>query len=169
MLDRLRAYFSDRAIPTDVFNAVLAIRPARPLDFAHRVRAVEAFRTLPEAASLAAANKRIRNILRQAEQREIDVPGEVDAALLREDAERGLAGVLAEMEPRARTMLEAGEYTGALASLAGLRDQVDRFFDSVKVMDDDGALRGNRLALLARIGALFMETADISVLQPAGT
>ena len=69
---------------------------------------------------------------------------------------------------RVREMLDAREYTGALASLAGLRDDVDHFFDTVKVMDDDEALRGNRLALLARIGALFMETADISLLQPTG-
>ncbi len=169
VLDRLRAYFSDRAIPTDVFNAVLATQPTRPLDFAQRVRAVEAFRALPEAASLAAANKRIRNILRQAEQGEVGVPGEIDASLLREDAERSLAEALADMEPRTRTMLAAGEYTGALSTLAGLRDHVDRFFDTVKVMDDDEALRGNRLALLARLGALFMETADISMLQPRDT
>ena len=167
MLDRLRAYFADRSIPTDVFNAVLAKEPARPLDFANRVRAVEAFRALPEADSLAAANKRIRNILRQAGQGEIDVPGDVDHALLGADAERSLSGALDGIEPRVREMLDAGEYTGALACLAGLRDDVDRFFDTVKVMDDDERLRGNRLALLARIGALFMETADISVLQPA--
>ena len=224
MLDRLRAYFADRSIPTDVFNAVLATEPARPLDFAHRVRAVEAFRTLPEAASLAAANKRIRNILRQAGRGEAEVgvaegarkqaggadgrsgasgadgggaasatsgagggdgasaasvtgggdrasgagaADGVDRSLLREDAERSLLDALAGIEPRARAMLDAGEYTDALASLAGLRDDVDRFFDTVKVMDDDAALRGNRLALLARIGALFMETADISILQPA--
>ena len=167
ILDRLRAYFADRSIPTDVFNAVLAKEPARPLDFAMRVRAVEAFRGLPEAESLSAANKRIRNILRQAEQGTIDVPGAVDDALLRADAERSLSSMLDGIEPRVRTMLDAGEYTGALASLAGLRDDVDRFFDTVKVMDDDERLRGNRLALLARIGALFMETADISVLQPA--
>ena len=165
MLDRLRAYFADRSIPTDVFNAVLAKEPARPLDFAHRAHAVRTFRSLPEAASLAAANKRIGNILRQAEQRQIDVPGEVDDSLFREDAERSLTDALAEIEPRARTMLDAGEYTGALANLAGLRDDVDRFFDTVKVMDDDERVRGNRLALLARIGALFMETADISLLQ----
>ena len=183
MLDRLRAYFADRAIPTDVFNAVLAREPTRPLDFANRVRAVEAFRTLPEAASLSAANKRIRNILRQAEQAGIGVPeqagrqgcgaggtvgtsgiGAIDASLLREDAERTLSDVLAGIEPQARTMLDAGEYTRALAVLAGLRDHVDCFFDTVKVMDDDEALRGNRLALLARIGALFLETADISLL-----
>ena len=167
MLDRLRAYFADRSIPIDVFNAVLAKEPERPLDFAMRVRAVEAFRTLPEATSLTAANKRIRNILRQAEQREIDVPGEVDGALQRADAERSLSAMLDGIEPRVRAMLDAGEYTGALASLAGLRDDVDRFFDTVKVMDDDEKLRGSRLALLARIGALFMETADISLLQPA--
>ena len=165
MLDRLRAYFADRSIPTDVFNAVLAKEPAKPLDFAHRVRAVEAFRTLPEAASLAAANKRIRNILRQAGQANIAIPGEVENSLFREDAERSLSDVLAVIEPRARAMLDAGEYTSALASLAGLRDDIDRYFDTVKVMDDDEKLRGNRLALLARIGALFMETADISLLQ----
>ena len=231
MMERLRVYFADRSIPADVFNAVLAKQPARPLDFAHRVRAVEAFRALPEAASLAAANKRIRNILRQAEQAGIDippaksplsrggagspvgfpppafpasaepdpgsnggmtaddalsrggagaagifgsavgatggVPGDADSSLFREDAERSLAARLAEIEPQARGMLDAGEYTAALACLAGLRDGVDAFFDTVKVMDDDETLRGNRLALLARIGALFMETADISLLQPA--
>ena len=165
MLDRLRAYFADRSIPTDVFNAVLATDPKRPLDFANRVQAVEAFRTLPEAASLAAANKRIRNILRQAGQADIAIPGEVEDSLFREDAERSLSDVLAVIEPRARAMLDAGEYTGALAGLAGLRDDVDRYFDTVKVMDDDEKLRGNRLALLARIGALFMEAADISLLQ----
>ena len=196
MLDRLRAYFSDRSIPADVFNAVLANEPARPLDFAHRVRAVEAFRTLPEAASLAAANKRIRNILRQAAQGKSAAPeqarrqahgagahaprvessgtsgademGEVDESLLREDAERSLWSRLGGIEPQARAMLAAGEYTGALANLAALRDSVDRFFDTVKVMVDDEALRGNRLALLARIGGLFMETADISLLQSTG-
>ena len=191
MLDRLRAYFADRSIPTDVFNAVLAKEPARPLDFAKRVRAVEAFRALPEAASLAAANKRIRNILRQAEQASIVIPDTVDDSLFRvaaershsgvleveeeisymrkpkADPERSLSAMLNAIEPRVRAMLDAGEYTGALTSLAGLRDDVDRFFDTVKVMDDDERLRGNRLALLARIGALFMETADISVLQPA--
>ena len=208
MIERLRAWFADRSIPADVFNAVLAKQPARPLDFAHRVRAVEAFRALPEAASLAAANKRIRNILRQAEQAGIGIPpvgsplsreradspvespppafpasagmtaedmlsrggagsAGVADSLLREDAERNLAAMLAEIEPHARGMLDAGEYTGALTSLAGLRDGVDAFFDTVKVMDEDEKLRGNRLALLARIGALFMETADISLLQPA--
>ena len=168
MLDRLRAYFADRSIPTDVFNAVLAKEPERPLDFAMRVRAVQAFRALPEATSLAAANKRIRNILRQAEQGAIGVPGTVDDALLGADAERSLSATLDGIELRVREMLDAREYTGALASLAGLRDDVDHFFDTVKVMDDDEALRGNRLALLARIGALFMETADISLLQPTG-
>ena len=195
MIERLRAWFADRSIPADVFNAVLARDPARPLDFAHRVRAVEAFRALPEAASLAAANKRIRNILRQAEQAGIGFPpvgspppafpvsagmttedmlsrggagsAGVADSLFREDAERNLAAMLAEIEPHARGMLDAGEYTGALTSLAGLRDGVDAFFDTVKVMDEDEKLRGNRLALLARIGALFMETADISLLQPA--
>ena len=112
-------------------------------------------------------NKRIRNILRQAKQGGIDIPDKVDESSFRAEAEWSLSCTLDGIEPGVRAMLDAGEYTGALASLAGLRDDVDHFFDTVKVMDDDEKLRGNRLALLARIGALFMETADISLLQPA--
>ena len=162
MWERLRAYFQDQGVPPDVFAAVYERQSARPYDFARRVRAVDAFRQLPEASSLAAANKRIQNILRQAEE---EGPSHVDDTLFREDAEWNLAAKLVGIGPRVRELLKNGDYTGAMTSLAGLRDTVDAFFDGVKVMDDDPAVRANRLALLSQIGGLFMETADISRLQ----
>ena len=162
MWERLRSYFLDKGVPADVFAAVHARQPSRPYDFALRARAVDAFRQLPAAASLAAANKRIQNILRQAEQ---EVPAEVDDTLFREDAEWNLAAKLVGIGPRVRDLLKHGDYTSAMTSLAGLHEAVDAFFDTVKVMDDNVAVRGNRLALLNNIGGLFLETADISRLQ----
>ncbi|MDX1432012.1 MAG: glycine--tRNA ligase subunit beta [Gammaproteobacteria bacterium] len=162
MLDRLKAYFSDQGVPHDVFAAVQARQPAQPHDFARRVQAVHAFRQLPEAASLAAANKRIQNILKQAGD---GIPGQVDDSLFSEDAEWNLAAKALGLTPRVRELLKSGDYTGAMSSLAGLRDNVDEFFDKVKVMDDDERIRNNRLALLNNIRRLFLETADISRLQ----
>ncbi len=164
MTERLRAYFSEQGIAPDVFAAVAARRPDRPLDFALRVRAVAAFRELPEAASLAAANKRIQNILRQAglAQGDIATPGKIDPALLMEDAERALAAQLAELTPTVMAQLSQGNYTAAMTLLAGLRNGVDAFFDAVLVMAEDAGTRNNRLALLQNIHALFSATADIS-------
>ena len=165
MMERLRGW-SDA--PPDVFAAVRARRPTRPLDFVRRMDAVRSFRALPEAASLAAANKRIANILRQVD--EID-PGaarrrsEVDPALFAEPAEGHLADRVSEVAPGVEALLARGDYTEAMTALAGLREGVDEFFDRVQVMADDPAVRGNRLALLARIGDLFLETADISRLK----
>lgn len=161
-LERLRGYFLEQGVPADVYAAVLARRPTRPLDFARRVRAVEAFRALPEAAALAAANKRIANILRQAG----GAPrGEVEERLLEAGPERELAARLAELEPEVRDRIAGGEYRQALERLATLRDPVDAYFDGVRVMAEDERLRGNRLALLARIHRLFLATADIARLQ----
>ena len=162
MTDRLRAYFVDQGIPVEVFLAVQARQPEQPYDFARRARAVEAFRQLPEAASLSAANKRIRNILKQADD---DIPTKIDDALFCENAEWDLAAVLVALGPRAKDMLRTGDYTGALTILAGLRDNIDAFFDTVRVMDDDVKITNNRLALLRGIDQLFLETADISRLQ----
>ena len=165
MMERLRGW-SDA--PPDVFAAVHARRPTRPLDFVRRMDAVRSFRTLPEAAGLAAANKRIANILRQVD--EID-PGArrrrsvVDPALFAEPAEGSLAARVSEVAPGVEALLARGDYTEAMTTLAGLREGVDEFFDRVQVLTDDPAVRGNRLALLARIGDLFLETADISRLQ----
>ena len=162
MMDRLRAYFLDRDVPGDVFSAVLARRPTRPHDLSQRILAVDTFRKLPEAASLTAANKRIQNILKQAND---PVPHEVNDALFAEDAEWNLAAKLTGLRPSIIALLRKGDYTSALTQLAGLRDSVDAFFDSVKVMADDEATRRNRLALLHDIRELFLQTADISRLQ----
>ena len=162
LLERLRTYFADRGTPATVFAAVHARRPARPLDFAKRIHAVNAFRRLPEAASLAAANKRIGNILRQAGDAQ-EAP--IEEALLSEGAERDLHARLAALHPEVRKHLTTGDYTEAMKLLSGLRDSVDAFFDTVLVMADDNSVRANRLHLLGRIRTLFLETADISLLQ----
>lgn len=162
VLERLKAYFVDQGIPVDVFFAVHAREPTEPFDFAKRVFAVDAFRKLPEAASLASANKRIQNILKQAEDA---VPARVDDSLFAEDAEWNLAAKTLGLSPRVRELLKNRDYTTAMTNLAGLRESVDDFFDNVKVMDDDQRLRKNRLALLQSISNLFLETADISRLQ----
>jgi len=159
MLERLRAYFSERGISAEEFAAVEARKPSQPLDFARRIAAVHAFCQMPESASLAAANKRIQNILRQVEH---PVPSQVKDELFRENAEWDLAAKLVGLKPRVQSMLKGGDYAGALAALAGLREPVDAFFDEVKVMDDDDAVRENRLALLNDIHGLFIATADIS-------
>ncbi len=162
MIDRLRGYFLDQGISGDVFAAVAARKPGRPYDFARRVHAVAGFRSLDASSALAAANKRIQNILKQADHPET---GKVDDTLLREDAEWNLAAKLVGLSPRVKELLTKADYSGALTSLAGLRDDVDAFFDQVKVMDEDPAIRNNRLALLSNIHDLFIRTADISLLQ----
>ncbi len=162
MMERLRAYYLDAGIRPDVFEAVLANRPSRPHDFDLRIRAVAAFRELPEAESLAAANKRIRNILKQAEGEAV---GAVDAAQLQEPAERALQRQLSALHDEVSSSFDAGDYTAALRRLAGLRETVDAFFDTVMVMADDAALRRNRIALLAALHALFSRAADLSRLQ----
>ena len=168
VVERLRGW-SDA--PPDVFAAVHARQPTRPLDFVRRMDAVRSFRALPEAASLAAANKRIANILRQVDELDPDPGGaprrrsEVDPRLFAEPAEGSLAARVSEVAPGVEALLARGDYTEAMTALAGLRESVDEFFERVQVLTDDPAVRGNRLALLARIGDLFLETADISRLK----
>jgi glycyl-tRNA synthetase beta chain len=162
MMDRLRAYYADQGKGVDLVEAVWAQRPTRPSDFDRRVKAVDEFRRLPEAASLAAANKRIRNILRKAEQQ---LPPQPDLGLLQDPSERALAELVAEYAETVVPLFRAGRYTEALTRLAGLREPVDRFFDEVMVMCEDPQLRRNRLALLASLESLFLEVADLSRLQ----
>ncbi len=166
MMERLRIYYEELGIPTDTFNAVLALRPARPADFGTRLHAVQAFRARPEAAALAAANKRTGNILRKAEVGDAPLPFHSDA--LQEPAEQQLAEALSQAEATARPLLDGGHYADALTTLAGLRAPIDAFFDAVMVMADDDAVRNNRLALLQRLRHLFLEVADLSLLQEAG-
>jgi glycyl-tRNA synthetase beta chain len=162
VMERLRGYYLDQGIRPDTFEAVLDCRPTRPLDFDHRVRAVNTFRELPEATSLAAANKRIRNILRKVD---TVLPFEVRPDLLIEDAEQALAGRLVELSSEVMPLMEAGLYGEALNRLARLREPVDAFFDQVLVMAEDAAVRDNRIALLNELSSLFLRVADFSRLQ----
>ncbi len=166
MLERFRAHYDEQGIGAEVYLAVHARRPTRPLDFDRRVKAVEAFRQLPEAQALASANKRVSNILTK--QGGEQVGEAVNAALLQDEAEQTLA---ATVEEQARTVLplfEQGDYRAALSSLAHLREPVDRFFDEVMVMAEDEAVRNNRLALLNQLRNLFLRVADISLLPTSG-
>lgn len=160
--DRLRAYYQDQGIRPDVIEAVTALRPGRPVDMDRRIRAVAAFRQLPEAQSLAAANKRIGNILRKVEGR---LPDKVKPELLEAPAEQKLYEALTALDAEVTRQLQAGEYEPALQRLATLREAVDTFFDEVMVMDEDAGLRNNRIALLNRLHGLFLRVADISRLQ----
>ncbi|MDG4552717.1 MAG: glycine--tRNA ligase subunit beta [Candidatus Competibacter sp.] len=162
IVERLRGYYLDQQVRSDTFDAVLECRPHRPLDFDRRVRAVGAFRDRPEAASLAAANKRIRNILRKVD---AVLPFEVRPDLLVEEAEQALAGRLVELSSEAIPLMEVGLYGDALNRLASLREPVDAFFDRVLVMVEEPAVRDNRIALLNELGSLFLRVADFSRLQ----
>jgi len=159
--DRLRRYFLDRdaGLATETFDAVLARRPASLVDFDRRLAAVQKFVGLEPAASLAAANKRIANILRQAG--DPDLPA-VRAKHLTEDAETSLWAALGAAREAVAPLIAARDYTAALTALAELRAPVDRFFDDVMVMTEDENLRNNRLALLADLRALFLDVADVS-------
>lgn len=162
MMERLRAYYADSGIRADEFDAVLATRPRSPYDFEQRVRAVTAFCKLPEADSLTAANKRIRNILKQTDA----IPAEhIATERLLETAERQLHACLTDMAAIVGPLLDRGEYRAALERLAGLRQPVDAFFDDVMVLVEDAGLRANRLALLNAVGRLFLRVADLSRLQ----
>lgn len=161
MMDRLRAYYHEQGIRPDVFETVLARRPTRPNDFDRRIHAVTKFLDLPEAESLAAANKRIVNILRTARDA---IPETVDEHLLVERAEHNLFREIKRLreEVQITALFEAGSYPVAMTHLASLREPVDTFFDTVMVMVEDTPLRTNRLALLKQLADLMNHVADIS-------
>lgn len=161
MLGRFRAWYQDEGIAVDVIQAVLARRPTRPADFDARVRAVSHFRTLDSAEALAAANKRVANILAKAEG---DI-GAIDVALCVEPAEQVLAQSVLSLAKEVEPLIAQGEYTAVLDKLAGLRQPVDNFFDNVMVNAEDAKLRQNRLAILNTLQGLFLQVADISLLQ----
>lgn len=162
MLGRFRAWYQEQGHSVDTIQAVLARRPTRPADFDARVRAVSYFRTLEEAASLAAANKRVSNILAKSDD---PVHEDVQASLLKDPAEITLTIHLVVLREKLQPLFEAGRYQDALVELAALREPVDAFFDSVMVMADDPQVRINRLTLLAQLRTLFLQVADISLLQ----
>lgn len=169
LMERLRAYYLERAgsaptsgmaaVTTEMFDAVLAARPASPLDFDARLKALSTFMGLPESLSLTAANKRIANILRKAPD---DTAREVDVSRLREAAEVRLYDSMRGLRDSVAAATQRREYTAALGQLAQLRPAVDAFFDQVMVMDEDPLLRANRLGLLAQLQGLFAGVADLS-------
>jgi glycyl-tRNA synthetase beta chain len=169
IMERLRAYYLERptnaaagtalVFTTEMFDAVLATKPGSPLDFDARLKALRAFLDLPEATSLAAANKRIANILRKAGEMQ---HAQVDVEALKEPAESALWGAMTLLRDGVATALAQREYANALGRLAQLRPPVDAFFEQVMVMDEDPRLRANRLALLAQLHGLFIGIADLS-------
>ena len=161
MLGRFRAWYQDEGIAVDVIQAVLARRPTRPADFDARVRAVSHFRTLDSAEALAAANKRVSNILAKADA----AIGEINLTACVEPAEKALAEAVLALRTEVQPLIAQGDYTAVLDKLANLRAPVDSFFDNVMVNAEDPALRQNRLAILNTLQDLFLQVADISLLQ----
>ena len=161
MLGRFRAWYQDEGIAVDVIQAVLARRPTCPADFDARVRAVSHFRTLDSAEALAAANKRVSNILAKADA----AIGEINLTACVEPAEKALAEAVLALRTEVQPLIAQGDYTAVLDKLANLRAPVDSFFDNVMVNAEDPALRQNRLAILNTLQGLFLQVADISVLQ----
>jgi glycyl-tRNA synthetase beta chain len=160
MIDRLRGMLRERGFSPNEVEAVLAQNPDRLDDIVQRLDAVKAFAALPESASLAAANKRITNILKKTEV----APGEVVESLLVEDAERNLFAAIGRVRPQVDAAFAAGDFAGTLKTLAQLRVEVDAFFTDVMVMAEDPALRNNRLALLSMLHGMLNRVADISKL-----
>ena len=161
MLGRFRAWYQDEGIAVDVIQAVLARHPTRPADFDARVRAVSHFRTLDSAEALAAANKRVSNILAKADA----AIGEINLTACVEPAEKALAEAVLALHTEVQPLIAKGDYTAVLDKLANLRAPVDNFFDNVMVNAEDPALRQNRLAILNTLQDLFLQVADISLLQ----
>jgi glycyl-tRNA synthetase beta chain len=165
IIERFKSWYKEKGIQTEVFLSVAALSLSNPLDINARVAAVHKFSLLPEAAALAAANKRVSNILVKQLPEGNSAP--LDPSLLQDTAEIQLADQLLALEELITPLLNQRDYNAVLEKLAGLRETVDQFFEDVMVMADDMALRQNRLALLAKLQQLFMHVADISLLAPA--
>ncbi|MBP8852485.1 MAG: glycine--tRNA ligase subunit beta [Moraxellaceae bacterium] len=162
LLGRYRAMYEEQGIKPEVILAVQALKPAQPFDFDRRVKAVALFAALPEAEALAAGNKRVANILAK---ETVAADAAVNPSLLTEAAEKALSEAVEKLTVELAPLFEQREYTTALNRLAALRPQVDDFFTNVMVMADDPAVKANRIALLARLRGLFLQIADISLLQ----
>lgn len=162
ILERMKYAYLEDGVSVEIFEAVSATETSNPLDFDKRVRAVQEFSKLPEAEALAAANKRVSNILKK--QNKLDIPKKVNARYFDAPIEEKLNKLLEQQNEKVSTFYEQQDYTKALTTLAVLKDPIDQFFDEVMVMDKDEKKRNNRLALLATLRALFAKTADISLI-----
>ena len=158
---RFRAAYQANGFSVELIQSVLDRRPTKPVDFEKRIQAVAKFHKLPEAAPIAAANKRISNILAKVKG---EINSDVDSSLLQEDAEKVLADTLTSLEEKLSPLFAQGDYEAALFELASLQTPVDAFFDNVMVMAEDEAVKQNRLAILNRLRNLFLQVADVSVL-----
>ena len=163
MIERFRSWYSDEGIPSNVFQSVIEIKPRKPYDFAKRIQAVSSFVELDESAALAAANKRVSNLLDKVDDAFLSTV--VSENLLVDDAEKVLFQQLRDKELSTAPLLEAGDYTSGLAELAQLKEAVDGFFENVLVICDDMPLQNNRIALLQRLRDIFLKVADISFLH----
>lgn len=161
MLERFRFWFEEESISAEVYLAVHALKPRVPLDFVRRARAVSGFAAEEASAALIAGNKRVSNILSKLEG---DIDTQVNNALLQEAAEKALYEALSSLSNTVATLVENADYQGALNALSQLREPIDRFFDEVRVMAEDEAVRANRLAILANLRSQFIRIADISAL-----
>ena len=162
MLGRFRAWYQDEGYTVDTIQAVLARRPTRPADFDARMKAVSHFRTLEAASALAAANKRVSNILAKSDE---TLNERVNAATLKEPEEIALAMQFVVLRDKLEPVFAEGRYQEALVELAELRDVIDAFFEKVMVNVEDKELRINRLSMLEKLRELFLRVADISLLQ----
>ena len=163
LLERFRSWYLETGINSEVFQSVFVMRPTRPLDFHHRIQAVHSFSKLPEAVTLAAANKRVSNLL--SKQKEVNERSECSSNLLTEAAEHSLHKEIQVKILEVAPLFEQGDYTKGLQSLSTLKTSVDDFFDNVLVMHQNDQVRQNRLALLKQLRNLFLQTADISYLH----
>lgn len=161
VLGRFVAFLQDKGVGTDVIQAVASRRPTQPTDYMARISAVDSFKLAPEAEALAAANKRVANILAK---QSLVISNSVDEALLVEDAEKALFEALSAANSVVTESLQSTDYSRILTTLSTLRDVIDNFFDNVMVMADDEAIKANRLALLQLLRGLFLTTADVSLL-----
>jgi len=162
--DRYKAFYQTEGIAATHINAVLACQPDKPLDFDDRVRAVQDFADLPEAAELAAANKRISNILKKLSKDDLSRLSDINETLLSDDSEVTLFQAINNIQTDSTELFSKGKYAEGLKLLATLRDSVDGFFDNVMVMAEDPAIKNNRLSLLKQLQSLFLKVADISIL-----
>ena len=163
MFDRLKGLYADLGVSIDTFEAVLAVKPATLNDFDQRINAVTEFRGLPEAEALAAANKRISNLLKKVEG---VLLSSIDTKLFDVDAESALHQAMQDATSSATRAMASSAYSDALKALSTLRSPVDAYFDDVMVMADDAAVKANRLAMLGQLQSAFLQVADIGLLQP---
>ena len=162
-MERLRAWYMEKNITPDVFAAVFANQPQKPFDFHQRLLAVQKFSQLPQANALAAANKRVSKLLMKEQQ--LQIQQELQINLFDNHYERALASQLKTLQQQLQPLFTKNDYQAILTTLAELREPVDAFFDNVMVMVEDEKIRNNRLALLNQLRQLFLQVADISLLQ----